>query len=269
MTKVKVSSQEGDYTSISNYFIKYYMTDANGDFVKLYLYLAMLSASAEELYISDIADRLNCTEKDVCRGIKYWIKSGAISLRYNDNGDVTGISLLTLKRPDFDIMEELKVVDFSLALRSKNTDNTTDKEEAETQTLSEQKNIIKAPKKKQPDPKELSSFLHDKEISNLISEATAYCNRELSQKELNSLIYIKQQLGLSFDLCEYLLEYCAEMKKTKFSYIEKVAINWFEEGITTREEASEYLSVCIYQDHENTWYHKQIHTRSYRKKLYR
>ena len=98
----------------------------------------------------------------------------------------------------------------------------------------------KAPRKKQPTPEDLSNKLRDPEIHNLINEATAYCNRELAQKELNSLIYIKDQLGLSFDLCEYLLEYCAEIKKTSFSYIEKVAKNWYEEGISSREEAEEY-----------------------------
>ena len=44
MATINVSSEEVDFTSISNVFIEHYMTDANGDFVKLYLYLAMLSA---------------------------------------------------------------------------------------------------------------------------------------------------------------------------------------------------------------------------------
>ena len=34
------------YSSISNFFIDYYMTDANGDFVKIYLYLVRLMSSS-------------------------------------------------------------------------------------------------------------------------------------------------------------------------------------------------------------------------------
>lgn len=252
MNTINISSEEDSYTSISNNFIEYYMTDANGDFVKLYLYLSMLSAAGKPISFSKIADHLNCTEKDVCRGIKYWIKEDVLRLCYNDKKEVTGIILKTLKRPDVDITSELKVVDFTLAQSVRKMDqdaeeaDNSDKDEVITDEKSAdvvtpvQAETPKAPRKKQPTPEDLSNKLRDPEIHDLINEATAYCNRELAQKELNSLIYIKDQLGLSFDLCEYLLEYCAEIKKTSFSYIEKVAKNWYEEGISSREEAEEY-----------------------------
>ncbi len=226
MTMINVSSQEVDYTGISNTFIEYYMTDANGDFVKLYLYLAMLSAMKKPITVSDIADHLNCTENDVCRGVKYWIKADALSLSYNDEGEVTGIVLLNLKKPHQDV-KDLKIVDFNLTLAP--ADKASDEEEP-----------VKAPRKKQPAPKQLAGYMRDPEIENLIQEATAYCQHQLTQKDINSLIYIKDQLGFSFDLCEYLLEYCAEVKKTSFNYIEKVARNWYEEGIDNRADAEEY-----------------------------
>ncbi|MBR6402702.1 MAG: DnaD domain protein [Eubacterium sp.] len=242
MDTINIASEEDSYTSISNNFIKYYMTDANGDFVKLYLYLSMLSAAAEPISFSKIADHLNCTEKDVCRGIKYWIKQDVLRLSYNDKKEVTGIILKTLKKPDMDITSELKVVDFTLAQSVRKSTQKEESKEIEeiTKPADVQTEALKAPRKKQPSPEDLSGMLRDPEIHDLINEATAYCNRELAQKELNSLIYIKDQLGFSFDLCEYLLEYCAEIKKTSFSYIEKVAKNWYEEGISNRDEAEEY-----------------------------
>ncbi|MCR5103841.1 MAG: DnaD domain protein [Eubacterium sp.] len=235
MKSINVTSEEDNYTSISNNFIEYYMTDANGDFVKLYIYLAMLSSTHQPISINSIADHLNCTEKDVCRGIKYWIKEDVLKLLYNEKKEVTGIVLKNIKRPDLDLASELKVVDFTFAMSNPEEETTELDGHDEYEG-----NILKAPRKKQPTPDVLSNMLHDNEIHDLIKEATAYCNRDLAQKELNSLIYIKDQLGFSFDLCEYLLEYCAEIKKTSFSYIEKVAKNWYEEGITTREEAQQY-----------------------------
>ena len=241
MGEISIISEKEGFTNISNIFIEYYMTDANGDFVKLYLYLAMLCSTGRKILISDIADALNCTEKDVCRGIKYWIKEDAISLRYNEDNEIIGIVLKTLKSPDPDLSSQLKVVDLKFESGSKKSSKESLKEvKAEVSEAQESTDTLRAPRKKQPTPDMLVGMQRDPEIKNLISEAEAYCNRDLAQKELNSLIYIKDQLGFSFDLCEYLLEYCAGIKKTSFNYIEKVAKNWFEEGITNRTDAEEY-----------------------------
>ena len=60
--------REGDrgYTSVSNDFIDHYMPSANGEFVKLYLYLLRcLSAGQDALSVSTLADRFSNTEKDI------------------------------------------------------------------------------------------------------------------------------------------------------------------------------------------------------------
>ncbi len=261
MGEISITSEEEGFTNISNNFIEYYMSDVNGDFVKIYLYLAMLCSSKRRITISDIADHLNCTENDICRGIRYWIKMGILKLCYNENKEVTGIVMKDIKRPEEDYSADLKVLNFKLALDTNNSNKTnkTNKnvesesimsssmnndtnniENDQTDAYEEDTDQIKAPRKKQPTPEELNQKMRDPELENLIQEANAYCNRNLSPKELNSLIYIKDQLAFSFDLCEYLLEYCAEIKKTNFNYIEKVAKNWYEEGITNREDAKEY-----------------------------
>ena len=84
MATITISAEEETFSSISNYFIDYYMNAANGDFVKLYLYLARLCSAGRPISVSDIADHLNCTEKDVCRGIKYWIRQDVLKLSYNN-----------------------------------------------------------------------------------------------------------------------------------------------------------------------------------------
>ena len=44
-------------------------------------------------------------------------------------------------------------------------------------------------------------------------------------------------LHFSDDLVDYLIQYCVERGKKDFKYIEKVAISWAEQGITTPTEA--------------------------------
>ena len=70
------------YSAVSNFFIDYYMTEANGEFVKVYLYLIRLLNSGRAITIADIADHFNLTEKDICRAIRYWIKQGVLQLDY-------------------------------------------------------------------------------------------------------------------------------------------------------------------------------------------
>ena len=45
---------------------------------------------------------------------------------------------------------------------------------------------------------------------------------------------------MSEDLIDYLFQYCIEKGKADFHYIEKVAINWVENGVKTPAQAKEF-----------------------------
>ena len=60
-------------TIISNIFIDYYMPRANGEFVKIYLYLLRsLQSGDTALDLAAVADVFDCTESDVLRTLRYW-----------------------------------------------------------------------------------------------------------------------------------------------------------------------------------------------------
>ncbi len=245
MGEISITSEKEAFTNISNNFIKYYMADANGDFVKLYIYLAMLCSTKSQISVSNIADHLSCTENDICRGIRYWIKADVLSLSYNTDKEVTGILLKDLKKMDVEL-SDLKIVDSKLSLgsdeeKAKSSKKASNYEEEEIQDEDEAQK--KAPKKKRLTSNEVSSYGRDPEIANLIQEAEAYCKKPLSQTDTRSIFYIKDDLGFSFDLCEYLLEYCATVEKTDFKYIESVARDWYENEISTRSEAEDYTDL--------------------------
>ena len=65
---VLVSHVNVGQTIVQNTFIDRYMAAANGEYVKVYLLLLRLAGS-RELTVSQIADRLDITEKDVMRAI--------------------------------------------------------------------------------------------------------------------------------------------------------------------------------------------------------
>ena len=85
-------------TELSNEFIDKYMPLANGEFVKVYLYLLRcVSDNHKTISVSALADFFNQTEADIMRALRYWDKVGAIILTFNNDGtDFNGITFCDL-----------------------------------------------------------------------------------------------------------------------------------------------------------------------------
>ena len=85
-------------TVVPNIFIDRYMPLANGEFVKIYLYLLRtLSSSDHTISVSSIADHFEQTEKDVMRAFNYWTKEGLLRIDTDAQGNVTGLTLLPVE----------------------------------------------------------------------------------------------------------------------------------------------------------------------------
>ena len=97
MDKIQLHcNSSNSVTMISNKFIDQYMPNANGEFVKVYLYLLRCMHTSEfSCTISAIADHLNHTETDVKRALLYWEKLGLVQLGYNQDHKLVSISLST------------------------------------------------------------------------------------------------------------------------------------------------------------------------------
>lgn len=84
------------HTLVSNLFLDNYMPAANGEYVKVYLYLLRcLENGGPELTISLIADTFDHTESDVRRALRYWEKMKLLRLQYDGDHALTGIQLLS------------------------------------------------------------------------------------------------------------------------------------------------------------------------------
>lgn len=228
------------YSSISNFFIDYYMTSANGEFVKVYLYLVRLMSSRKPVSFADIADHFNLTEKDICRAIRYWIKQKVLHLEYNDEKELTGITLLPLEDRD-DSPRDEAIDTLSMLSRDYAEAGTDSAAQSEASRQAEPEESVAAttdaPVKKPVSYELLQKKQNDETLSMLIFETSAYLGKTLSMTEIESIIYIHDQLGFSSDLIEYLIEYCINMDKTSFRYIEAVAVAWYKKGIDTVDKA--------------------------------
>lgn len=86
---------------------------------------------------------------------------------------------------------------------------------------------------------QLKEFRSRKSVKQLLMVAEKYFCRPLTTNEMQTIFFFMDTLHFSDDLIIALLEYCIDRGKKDFKYIEKVAVNWAQEGITTPEEAQQ------------------------------
>lgn len=241
---LSTESSEG-YTSVSNIFISEYVPGANGEFVKVYLYLLhLMSLRSNNISISLLADTFNQTEADIMRALRYWDSLDVISLSFNGPGN--GLSNIVLRDIKHTGQTANAMAD-PIAAESASVNSTSS---YQTETVRAAKPDIKQteviytaePSKVSYSKEQLNGFLANDNFSMLLFVIEQYMGRPLSTKETNSIVYFYDGLKLSTDLIEYLFEYCVEHNKKSINYIEKVALSWASKNIHTIAEAKEETS---------------------------
>ena len=223
MGRVTISSNCGeDSTYVSNIFIDEYMQDANDAQIKIYLFLLRMMSANLPTSVEALADKFNHTESDVIRSLKYWERKGLISLEYDKDQNLTGIH-----------MEDI------VANAQRNYGRRKG-DAAESRKIApiKQKQPEEAPVPARPSytPTQLKSFKESKG-SYLLFLAEQYFGRPLTPNEMSTVYYIHDELGFSEELLDYLMQYCVDNHKADFRYVEKVAINWAQQGIKTPKQA--------------------------------
>lgn len=241
---LSTESSEG-YTSVSNIFISEYVPGANGEFVKVYLYLLhLMSLRSNNISISLLADTFNQTEADIMRALRYWDSLDVISLSFNGPGN--GLSNIVLR----DIKHTGQAANTMADLIAAESASVNSTSSYQTETVRAAKPDIKQteviytaePLKVSYSKEQLNGFLANDNFSMLLFVIEQYMGRPLSTKETNSIVYFYDGLKLSTDLIEYLFEYCVEHNKKSINYIEKVALSWASKNIHTIAEAKEETS---------------------------
>lgn len=253
---IRLSSEEsGSVSVLSNIFIDYYMPDADGAFVKVYLYLLRCLQANRSVSIPEIADRLSCTDNDVSRAIRYWIGKGILQLKCNDDGTPSGIVLCHLTAPE-SLPGRMNILDFQIHSQPAGASEPETAEICPPAFLPTAESGVSAksspepqksslPDKSTPSVEMLGSALLDESFMDLTSQAEAYFKRPLADEDINALWRIYGDLKLPFEVCEYLLIYCASERdnhpeRILPAYYEKVARNWKEHGIRTQEDAKQF-----------------------------
>ena len=214
MSKINLySDKDTTATSVSNVFIDEYMSGANGEFVKIYLYLLRQLNSADAGFsLSEIADKFEHTEKDVKRALCYWERMQLLHLDYDSGENLVGIRLKDA---------------ISKAGSAASANTAVSSEDDST------------PAKKAYSTDDIKQFTEQEAVMELVFIAEQYLGRTLTATDLNAIFYFYDELNLSIELIEYLIEYCVSNRHTSIRYIEKVALAWAESGYQTVEQAKQ------------------------------
>ena len=244
-----------DKTVVSNLFIDEYMKDANDAQLKVYLYLLRMMSARQATSVSDIADKFNHTEKDIIRALKYWEKRKLLTLEFDEtktaiigiyvnglddpgkarNRQNTGrpsvfVPLPAAPEPALAETTDSVLLPYVMPAGSAAAFPAPDREEMPTF----EKPVYSAD--------QLREFKSRQETAQLLFIAESYIGKPLTPSEMKTILFFSDVLHFSDDLIDYLLQYCVDRGKKDFKYIEKVAINWAEEGITTPKQAQKVSS---------------------------
>lgn len=198
-------------TCVPDYFIDQYMVGANGEYVKIFLYLLRcIGGNVSGLCVSKIADALEHTEKDVRKALHYWEEQGLLELRYNDLDELDTIKIKEPREPK---ISEVKPKEATLP-------NT---------------------------PPVNKTELNDDRLNEIIFFAERIMKTTLSLDIIESFIWWHDTLGLSWDLVEYIIDRCVDKGSGNKNYMNKIAISYSKDKVTTVEEAklhdTNFLSV--------------------------
>lgn len=246
-------------TPISNRFIDEYMASANGEFVKIYLYLLRALATPDcDVSICHIADIFNHTEKDVIRALKYWEQKELVHLSFDGSNQLTNICMNDFNNSNMNNQETIIDSNNIVSIHNNTSQNslpkTTTSEEADKFT--EVNSTVAAPINNTPpafentvEPKhtytanELDKFKEKSDVMEFLYLAQKYIGKPLSGSDTNTLLYMYDGLGFDAELIEYLIEYCVSNSHKSLRYMEKVALSWASEGIDTVEKAKNNTSL--------------------------
>ena len=254
MTAINISSDIAtSFTTVSDIFIDQYMPKANGEFVKVYLYLLRATGSGAGIAtISEIADHFSNTEADIIRALNYWASEGILQVQTGADGQIIGITLCSLSVSGMQAAQsniQSAMADNAAQNNLQNSVVNNAAQNISTANIRMQDSVVEKLKSQTTDKPassqkeytldEIKEFRKNPDISELFFIIETYLKHTLSSTDTNMVLYWLDELHFSTDLVEYLVEYCITKGHSSLRYMNKVALGWADAGIKTVDQAKD------------------------------
>lgn len=206
---------QAEITCVPNAFIDELLGEANGDYVRVYLYL--LRHYTNSLKLHSVADALNLTDHDIMRAVSYWEKKGIFQ------EGMTKLAAEELRNEEAARKSEAKLE----MKREQNSMKTSFFDEKNSENT-----MFTGEKKREIDEEEFEGILY---------VAKHLLPGGVSRSHVQKLEFMVEYLAMDAELIEFLLDYCAGLQKTAPRYMEQVALDWHAQGIRTVKQAQEHI----------------------------
>ena len=237
---------DSGHTLVPDFFLDNYMPGANGEYVKIYLYLLRcLKSDTQELSISLIADKFEHTESDVCRALKYWEKRKLLKLEYDASSNLTGVRVLEHEASEgspgprgLDQPEPEKAKKAAKAVSgAEDAADAKDTKDTKAAGNTAYAGNAGTSEKSSASGRIPTDLLSPQEAQQLLFICEQYLGKTLSSREVAQILDLHDSFGFSAELIEYLVEYCVSGGHKSIHYIEGTARGWHEAGIRTVSQA--------------------------------
>lgn len=208
-------TKKSDSFSVKNDFVDRFMCDANGSFVKVYLYCLRLAYAESPMSISKIASVLNMIQSDVISALKYWDSVGVLKVTKNDKNDYDIVL--------FDSFEDKS------SPKYENNHSETDSGKAQINTAAYSRADL------------MTAMQGNEKIKQLFTLSSQLLNKTLNTNDMNIIFMFYDYLKFPPEVIFSLLEYCVSAGKSNMRYIEKVALSWADNEINTAAKASAFI----------------------------
>lgn len=201
------------------------------DGVKLKVLLYVLRNSDNELTNEMISSGTGINVTDIPEALDFWVSMGIFSKENSVYSPVKSENSLgevqNVNSHDIEIAKEENII-----LKSNNTVEEIAKDVEENKT----KFTMLRPQK--PDYVFTAQRLAvDEELKFIVEETQNSLGKVLSNSDISTLLMLKDTCGLPLDVILMLIQYCISIEKANMRTIEKIGIEWANDGIYSIEAA--------------------------------
>lgn len=197
--------------------------------VQLKVLLWILRHAGEPFEAQNIADALGIDRADVSDAMVYWQETGLVS---SDAGAIVPAGTKVPAQKDAAPFQP-------------------EKQPQSEKQPEKTRHVLSRPQK--PDSEFVAKRMAEsEEITCLIQSAEEILGRLISGGDSATLLMMHDDYGLPSDVIIMLMQYAVSIGKGNMRYIEKVAVNWADEGIDTHEKAEERLRLLT--EDQKAWH---------------
>ncbi len=219
---LRMDSGHGE-TCVPDIFIDEYMPAADGEFVKVYLYLLRCMKDPEKTFsVADTAASFGCSAGRVIDALKFWEHTGLLRLDFDSRGELSCVCF-TRRLTSYTPIPDTK----GAPTLSHGADTVYSVRDTDTEKPA-----------MTPDPA-VSPAISNADRRELLMIAETYLGRTLNSSEVDKLYDWIDKLKLPAEVIDYLIDYCVTHDHTAFSYMDKIAVSWASQGIDTLSKAKD------------------------------